>query len=416
MEPWVDSVIGCQARYSARRLQQRIVLMFSSRWAMLLLLALSVLLVGCTQARYYGQAVVGQLSLLAAREPVAEVLADANTEPGLAARLAVSQRMLSFLQARLHLNPAKRYRSYVQLDRSAVVYNLVVTPNLSVDPLTWCYPFVGCAPYRGYFRESAALRASQRYLDKGLTTHVGAVPAYSTLGWFEDPLLSTFIFWPDAELVELLAHEVAHSKLWVSSDVAFNEAFASFVGQQAAHLWSVSQDPAGLAEYLQRRQSWHQLRAQLLALRQALQKIYQSAASAAVQQARAAAAYQALRDCYAAKRDQLGAGRYDTYVAGLNNAALAALATYANFQPAFARLFETANQQWPAFYTAAQALGGMEQEVRHQRLQVLAKEHEARAGNDQSTNQVQCKPLSSHGLHAEFVGAVDNHIRGGGHR
>ena len=378
-----------------------------------LVLLASLGLVGCNQIGYYQQAVSGQVRLLAARAPIAQVLVDADSE--LRGRLQTAQRMLSFIQAELHLQPQKRYQTYVALDRSAVVYNLVATPKLSVEPQQWCYPIVGCAPYRGYFREAAAQKASARLQARGLTTFVGEVPAYSTLGWFDDPLLSSFIFWPDAELVALLAHEISHSKLWVNSDVAFNEAFASFVGSQAALVWLGRRDQSELVAYQQRQQAWIELRRLLLQLRQRLQSIYAQPMSDSEKSVEQEQAYALLRSCYAARRPQLGAGRYDAYVGKLNNAVLAALATYANFRPAFARLFAQADQNWPAFYAAAENLKDLGIKARHEQLEQLAKEYVASGSDDNDTEQVQCQALSNHSLHIEESTAVNDDIRRGGY-
>lgn len=367
-------------------------------------------LVGCNQVGYYQQAIGGQVRLLAARQPIARVLEDTDVDAKLRGRLQTAQRMLSFIQAELHLQPEKRYRTYVALDRSAVVYNLVATPSLSVEPQQWCYPIVGCAPYRGYFRAATAQRASERLQAQGMTTSIGEVPAYSTLGWFDDPLLSTFIFWPDAELVALLAHEVSHSKLWVNSDVAFNEAFASFVGSQAALVWLQRRDPSELLAYQTRQQAWVELRGLLLQLRARLQTIFAQPLSDVVKLAQQEQAYAALRSCYEVQRVQLGGGRYDGYVAKLNNARLAALATYDNFRPAFAQLYKQSQQRWPEFYAAADNLKTLDIEARHQQLQRLAEEYVASGGDDSHADQVQCQALTNHGLHSESSGAVNDDI------
>ncbi len=372
-------------------------------------------LVGCNQVGYYQQAIGGQVRLLAARQPIARVMADTDVDAKLRGRLQTAQRMLSFIQAELHLQPEQRYRTYVALDRSAVVYNLVATPNLSVEPQQWCYPIVGCAPYRGYFRAAAAVRASERLQDQGLTTSIGEVPAYSTLGWFDDPLLSTFIFWPDAELVALLAHEVSHSKLWVNSDVAFNEAFASFVGSQAAVLWLQRREQSELVAYQARQRAWVELRGLLLQLRARLQTIYARPLSDVAKLAQQEQAYAALRSCYQAQRVQLGGGRYDGYVAKLNNALLAALATYDNFRPAFAQLFRQAQQRWPEFYVAADKLKTLDIEARHKQLQQLAEEYVASGGNDDHAEQVQCQALAHHSLDVESSSAVNNDVGRGRH-
>lgn len=398
--------------------------MLTRPWVVSLRLALFLgLLLGamlglgsCSQLGYYQQAVGGQMRLLAARKPIEEVVADPGVDARLRQRLQTAQRMLSFLHTELHLQPQKRYQTYVALDRSAVVYNLVATPYLSVEPHQWCYPVVGCAPYRGYFAAEAAQRASERYQAQGLTTTVGEVPAYSTLGWFDDPLLSSFIYWPDAELVNLLAHEVSHSKLWIPSDVAFNEAFASFVGTQAALQWLELRQPADLVAYQKRQQAWTHLRAMLLQLRKRLQSIYAEPLSDDAKLAQQEQAYAQLRACYAEQRGHLGGERFDAYMGRLNNAGLAALATYDNFRPAFARLFAQVQGRWPEFYAAAERFKPLAPEVRQQRLAELAEEEVTGERDHHNPNKIECQPLADHGLDAKTVGAVDNYVRRGGHR
>jgi len=372
---------------------------------------------GCSTLGYYQQAVAGQARLLWARVPVSELLAEPNAkvDERLRHRLQLSQRILSFLQAELHLQPQQRYRSYVELDRSAVVYNLVAAKPLSLEPQRWCYPIAGCAPYRGYFRQAAAQRAAARYQRKGFDTYIGEVPAYSTLGWFDDPLLSTFIHWPTAELVDLLAHETAHSKLWVASDVAFNEAFASFVGGTAARVWLRRGGDEGYPAYLQRQLAWRKLQGLMQQARTQLLAVFASDLSQLAKRQAQSAVYAALRQCHDQHRDQLGGRRFDGYLAKVNNASLAALATYEDFQPAFAALFDQTQGDWPRFYAAARQLGELDKSQRHARLAALAKEPQAGAGDHNNANQIQCKALSNHGLHVKSAGTVDDHVGRGRH-
>ncbi len=359
---------------------------------------------GCNSLGYYRQAVAGQWSLLRQRTEVQTLLAAPTTDANLKTQLEKSQQMLAFIETELGLAVEQQYRSYVQLARSAVVYNLVAVPQLSLEPKRWCYPIVGCAPYRGYFSEVGATAYAAELQAAGYVTYIGEVPAYSTLGWFRDPLLSTFIDWPDGELIALLAHEIAHSKVWIPSDVPLNEAFASFVGREAARQWLLGRAPQGLQNYAQRQRQWRGLLSLMLDLKAQLRS---RSADAAGQRL----LYQTFYDCYAAHRQVLGAGRFDAYVKRLNNAALAAVATYEDWVPAFARLFEEQQNQWPAFYAAVGALGELDSTARKLKLNALAKEQIASSTDDGNTHQIQCEALSHHAIDRDSVGTVDNDIR-----
>ena len=362
---------------------------------------LLVLLSGCETIGYYRQAIGGQLAVTFARQPVARVLADPKTPPALAERLRASQRMLAYIENTVGLASDGRYRSYVALDRDAVVYNLVATEAFSVSAERWCYPIAGCAPYRGYFRRQAADRAAARYQAQGFTTHVGAVPAYSTLGWFADPLLSTFVHWNDAQLITLLAHELSHSRVWVASDVSFNEAFATFVGEQTARNWLGRDNPELLQQQAQRQQQWQRLVHLLLQLKEHLRGQYAAPLDASAKAAATANAYAAMQRCYQDHRQRLGDGRFDAYLGRLNNATLAALATYRANVPAFAALYQESGGRWPEFFTATEALAKLpapERAARLQRLRVSNQQQITQRGDDQDAEQIQCQAFTDHGV------------------
>ncbi|MFK7912791.1 MAG: aminopeptidase [Pseudomonadales bacterium] len=372
---------------------------------MLVIGAVLTTIAGCETIGYYRQAIGGQLAVTLARQPVAKVLANPETEASLRDRLQSSQDMLEYLERKVGLPSEGRYRSYVALDRDAVVYNLVATPAFSVSANQWCYPIAGCAPYRGYFSRQRAQRAAERYQGRGFTTYIGAVPAYSTLGWFADPLLSTFVGWNDARLMTLLAHELSHSKVWVASDVAFNEAFATFVGEQTTRNWLSASNPGLLQEHAWRQVQWRRLTGLVLTLKGYLERLYAQPERDADQSQQTDAAYREFRRCYQQHRTLLGDGRFDAYVAGLNNAALAALATYRTSVPAFAALYAQSDEHWDAFFAAAQALAAQSAPERASQLARLreqglglVQEQPAQAGDHEHANQVQCQALAHHGV------------------
>jgi predicted aminopeptidase len=199
--------------------------------ALVLVALLAVGIAGCESLGFYRQAVSGQLTMLWQRQDVAALLADPDTPAPLRQQLSLSQAMLDWAEAELALEAGGQYRQYVDLDRDAAVYVVFAAEEFSLTPVSWCYPFVGCLAYRGYFERERAVRLQDALLGKD--THVASVAAYSTLGWFRDPLLSTFIYYPEADLAGLLFHELAHVRLFLAGDTAFNESYASLLSVKA---------------------------------------------------------------------------------------------------------------------------------------------------------------------------------------
>jgi len=199
----------------------------------LLLLFLCVPLTGC----YYMQAASGQWEVMRKRQPIAEVIKDSETSPELAARLRLLDEARDFSIEILGLPDNKSYRSYADLERDYVVWNVFAAPEFSLTPKQWCFPVAGCVSYRGYFSKEDALRDSKRLSDDGFDVAVGGVAAYSTLGKFNDPILSTMMRWDDIDLIAVLFHELAHQVVYVKDDSAFNESFATAVEEIGVKLW-----------------------------------------------------------------------------------------------------------------------------------------------------------------------------------
>jgi predicted aminopeptidase len=382
------------------------------RWAAAVALVLCLPAAGCQTVAYYSHAALGQWRVLTGREPVAEVLetlAPRRDEDPAAAllydRLTYSQAALDFAARELALDPDGRYRTYVHLDRPAVVWNLFAAPPLSLEPYRWCYPIVGCAPYRGYFDLEFAERRAAALGRQGLETYLGPVPAYSTLGWFDDPLLSTFITWPEADLAALLFHELAHGVVWASGDVAFNESFATFVGREGLTAWLGSR---GRLDELDARREAAAARRRLLTLlqrtRQALQQVYASALTEDAKLSAKRRVLDAVTGCYADARERFGDGRYDLLMSGLDNARLVSVATYEDLVPAFAELFESVDRDWRAFYERVRALAAEDVERRRELLGVSGDQQVAHARNDHRADEVECQPLAGHLLDAEAAG------------
>lgn len=336
-------------------------------------LLLAALLSGCASLEYYAQLGRGHLDLLRARQPVADLLADPAQDPALQRRLQQTQLARRFASSHLALPDNGSYRVYAPLQRPYVVWNVFATPELSLAPQTHCFPIAGCVAYRGYYALGRARGAAALLQRQGLDTYVGGVEAYSTLGWFDDPLLSTMLRWDDQRLAALIFHELAHQRLYVQDDTAFNESFASFVEEQGLQQWRASQ---GLAETdAGGEQQRRQFTALILASRERLQQLYDGPLDDAHKRAAKAAEFERLRAEYRQLRDGQWQGdrRYDAWInAPLNNAKLLPFGLYDQWVPAFAALFREVEGDWPAFYARAEQLGRLAPEARLQALQRLS--------------------------------------------
>ena len=340
----------------------------------LLLAALAAgLLASCANLNYYSQAAQGQLSLLSDSRPIDDWLADPGTNPKLRTRLATARQIRLYAVQQLGLPDNQSYKNYTALTRPYVVWNVVATPELSLKPLQWCFPVAGCVNYRGYYGKEDAQDYAHQLRAEGNDVQVGGVSAYSTLGWFNDPLISTFINYPDAELARLIFHELAHQVVYVAGDSQFNESFASAVEEAGVERWLARfGNPAMRANYVKysaRKQEFLQL---LLGCRRALERNYASHASVAVKRAEKARLFARLQDDYAVLKQSWGGyAGYDRFFAEpLSNAHLAAIATYNDFVPAFRALLER-ERSFGGFYAAVRRIADLERDERHRRLKVL---------------------------------------------
>jgi len=327
--------------------------------ASVLALALAgVLLCGCDTTRFYTQAMVGQWELVTAPRRMESVLRDPCTTPELAQRLGVVQEILNYAETRLGLPAGAQYSAYANLGRSNVVWNVFAAPEFSIEPKQWWYPLYGRLSYRGFFDEQTARRYAAKLRARGFDAHVGGVPAYSSLGWFEDPVLNTFVFEDDADLAELLFHELSHRRLFFPGDTDFNEAFATAVAEVATQQWLADSHRTALLEtYRRRLEHERAFRALALETRHELSLAYATGGGEAELRRRKAeviaefeARYRRLRAGWTDDR------RFDRwFAAGVNNARLAALAAYYEQVPAFLREMER-HATLEEFFTAMHRL------------------------------------------------------------
>jgi predicted aminopeptidase len=337
-------------------------------------LALAVL-AGCGQLRYAWQAGVGQMEVVQKSRPVTEWLADPATPAPLKAKLTRAQVIRDFATAELLLPDNGSYRRYADLRRPAVVWNVFAAPPDSLKPHTWCFPVAGCVPYRGYYKQADAAAFAAKTSAEGLETYVGPVSAYSTLGWFDDPLLNTFINASDAELARLIFHELAHQLIYVPGDAEFNEGFASAVEVIGVDLWLTKhgdETQKRLWETSQRQRK--AVQRILLAHREKLQKLYaEPGLAASERETRKAQLITDLRAEYEAMKSAEGFDRrYDGYFAGpLNNAQLASYGVYARWDDAFKRLHAD-GKGVAGFYSRVRALAALEAKDRAEKLTALS--------------------------------------------
>jgi predicted aminopeptidase len=339
-----------------------------------LMLAACLALAGCGTL-YVAQAARGQLQILKAREPIPRVLADPAVDPALKKRLEEVRLAREFAWRELGLPNNKSYTSYADLKREFVTWTVVATPEFSVDPREWCFPIVGCVAYRGYFREQSAEKFAQELRDQGFDTLVGGVPAYSTLGKFNDPILNTMMSYGDDELASIIFHELSHQVVYIPDDTAFNEAFAVAVEQEGLARWLKFRGrEADLGKYLRRRDRQAESLALVTRYRKELVQLYLAPIPQTEMRERKRAVFQRLVD-----ELRTLAARYkteSTLAAELdqrpNNARLASLATYYECVPGFLRLLAANDQDLPRFYEAVRALARLPREQRRAQLCVRA--------------------------------------------
>jgi len=338
-----------------------------------LVAAVALALAGCELAAYYTQAVGGHFELASRAQPVARLIDDPDTPAALRERLLVASRIRDFASRELLLPDNGSYRAYADLGRPYAVWNVVAAPEFSLAPVQSCFPVAGCVSYRGFYAHDEALRHAAGLRAQGLDVVVQGVPAYSTLGWFDDPLLSTFIGYPDMELARLVFHELAHQLVYAKDDTTFNESFAVALEREGVRRWLKAQgrdaDLHAFAEAVRRGAEFAGLMA---AARSRLERLYATDLVAAEKRVGKAAAFAALRENYEAlKRSRWsGFAGYDRYFAGdeLNNALLAAFAAYSQHVPAFEGLLAAEGGDLARFYARVRELAALDKPARERAL------------------------------------------------
>ncbi|MFP3873888.1 MAG: aminopeptidase [Thiohalophilus sp.] len=337
----------------------------------LLLFVIVVTLPGCSTLSYYLGAVNGHAEILNRQRPVSEVIRDPGTRDAVREALIQLQQARRFAVDVLLLPDNDSYRYYADIGREYAVWNVIATPELSVEPRQWCFLFAGCLNYRGYFAEQKARAYAGKLQEQGDDTHIAGARAYSTLGWFDDPLLNTMLLKNEAGRLGVLFHELAHQKIYIDDDPAFNEGFAVFVQQEGVRRWFEAQGrDEAIDRYRQtvaRRARFHGL---LLETREKLAKLYASQQPAAVKREKKQQHFADLRQAYRQLKQQWhGYDGYDEWMQQpLNNAHLALIATYREQVTRFEKLLDSHNGDLAAFYAEVERLAKLSPEQRKSAL------------------------------------------------
>ncbi len=316
---------------------------------------------------YVLQSVQGQLALMSKRVPISRMIAGESTPPALRTRLETVAAIREFASRDLGLPDNGSYRSYADLGRRYVVWNVVAAPQFSVDPKQWCYLIVGCVAYRGYFVEARAHRFADKLLKQGLDVTVGGVAAYSTLGHFDDPVLNTMMDWNDVELAAIIFHELTHQLLYVANDSSFNEALATTVEEEGVRRWLHAQGrEADLAKHLLEQEHYLKVVDLMSATRAELRTVYAAGLPPQAMRERKRAAFLALRASFAKLQAQWGGhAPFESWFAeDLGNAHLASIATYYACVPGFQRELAAVGGDLGAFYVRARAFAKLDQAKR----------------------------------------------------
>jgi len=339
------------------------------------LAAMLALLGGCGNLGYYLQSANGQLEILARARPIGEVLADPGPPADLKSRLAAAQAAREFASRELALPDNRSYRNYADLARPFVVWNVFAAPELSTKLHEWCFPVAGCVAYRGYFAREDAETYAVALRSEGYEAFVSGIPAYSTLGWFSDPVLSTFIRYPEAEVARLMFHELAHQEAYLPGDTEFNESFATAVEIEGMRRWlDAAGNPETRAGYAEMQARKSQFVALVLEYRGRLDRVYAAPVSDAEKRLRKRETLAALQEEYAGLKESWGGYTgYDRWFAqDLGNAHLASVAAYTQLVPAFQALLAEEGGDLPRFYDAVRRVSRLNGDERAARLAELA--------------------------------------------
>lgn len=323
---------------------------------------------GCSHLSFYGQAIRGHFNLITQREPIEVILSDPGRNADLLAKLRLARKIRDFASEELALPDNGSYRSYVDVGRRYVTWAVFAAPGLSLEPRLWCFPVAGCVPYRGYFNERDALAESEKLQASGMDTYVRGVAAYSTLGWFDDPVINTMLLDGEISLASLIFHELAHQRVYVDDDSNFNEAFAMAVQQTGVRRWlrqmRSNEDLEAYEQAILRQREFYAL---IIEIKQQLAVVYDSALSDADKRNCKQAVIASARQRYVQLKQKWGGyAAYDGWFEEpLNNAKLAATAVYLDKVSGFVRLLKACDGNYSRFYRQVELIADMPLDQRY---------------------------------------------------
>jgi predicted aminopeptidase len=325
----------------------------------------------CRSLPYYDQAIDGQMELLRNQEPISDLIDDPDTPAKLRNKLKFIQKVRDFASKELHLPVNDHYLSYVELNRPYVVWNVFAAPEFSLTPKTWCFPIVGCVAYRGYFSEQDAQRFADSLKQEGYDVFIAGAIAYSTLGWFDDPVLSTFVNLSEPETAALIFHELAHGVLYIKDDTAFNESFATAVEQEGFRRWQTAADDLkGYENWLRKRQRRWQFINLVSKYRAKLEELYQAGLPSNENRNQKAAVFNQMKfEFLELESIQSGLAAYEAWFKHpLNNAQLISVSTYHDWVPAFGKILSESGEDLNKFYRMCRQLAKKEPSERQRIL------------------------------------------------
>ena len=336
------------------------------------LLLLSILLVSCETVSYYSQAARGQLAINLGRENIQLLIQDENLSHELRSKFIEIDKIRDFSETQLGLPLGENYSTYVELDREYVVWNVFAAPEFSTEPFNWCYPLAGCVSYRGYFSEKSAMRYAEKLKENGLDVYVGGVAAYSTLGWFEDSLLSSVLSRSINQIASLIFHELAHQIIYVPGDTEFNESFATTVEREGLRRWMRASGQRNDVNQEEENISRHRQFVELvIAYQERFDNIYKKDIADHIKREEKTKLQSSLRHDFSLIENSWGEyGLYGTWFsAGLNNAQLSTVASYNSLVPFFNEILNESGDDLSVFYAKVAELAELDEVERDRRLE-----------------------------------------------
>ncbi len=342
-------------------------------------LAWAFLFASCSSINYFGEAISGHFEILRKAEPIDEVIARDTTGPELKKTLQNIKEARAFAANELLLPDNGSYNRYADIDRECVTWNVIAAEEFSVDPEEWCFPVAGCVSYKGFFDRGKAKQYATELSKKGMDIYVAGAIAYSTLGWFDDPVLSTMLSRSEAHYIGVLFHELAHQKLYIENDTAFNEAFATSVAEEGIRRWFArTGNGDAYQEFLISQKRSREFNDLILGAREKLQSLYNQKLSPKLMRSQKQEIFHQLQlDYRELKKHWGGDGRYDAWMSKkLNNAHLALVATYNDLVPIFRLMLVRSNGDLKSFYDRTAVISSQPYEKRHQVLKQIYAQRE----------------------------------------